>query len=46
MDSDAKDNAKKEFFQRVRRILKKEINAKNTIDAIRTFAMPVLRYGF
>jgi hypothetical protein len=42
----AKENAKKEFLSRVRNILKTEVNAKYTTDAIRTFAMPVLRYGF
>ena len=38
----AKTIAKNEFIKRVRDIIKAKINAKNTIDAIRTFAMPVL----
>ena len=38
----AKAIARKEFFKRVRSILKAEINAKHTTGAIRTFAMPVL----
>ena len=37
---------KKEFLNRIRSILKAELNAKNTTDAIRTYAMPVMRYGF
>ena len=41
-----KTKAKKEFTKRVREILKKELNGKNTADAIRTYAMPILRYGF
>lgn len=42
----AKAIARKEFFKRVRGILKAEINAKHTTGAICTFAMPALRYGF
>ena len=42
----AKVIAKKEFFQRIRIILKNEINTNNTIDAIRTYAMLVMRYRF
>ena len=30
----------------MREILKTELNAKNTVNAIRTYAMPILRYGF
>lgn len=42
----AKTKAKKEFTKRVREILKKELNGENTADTIRTYAMPILRYGF
>ena len=42
----AKTKAKKEYTKRVREILKTELNAKNTAQAIRTYAMPVMRYGF
>ena len=41
-----KNKTKKEYFQRINAILKTEINAKNTTDAIKTYAMPILRYGF
>ena len=46
LHDNAKVIAKKEFIERVRNILKTELTSKNTSDAIRTFAMPVLRYGF
>lgn len=39
---EAISSARKEFFKRVRGILKQGINAKS----IRTFAMPILCYGF
>ena len=32
--------------KKVREILKTELNAKNTAKAIRTYAMPVMRYEF
>ena len=41
-----KESTRKEYLQRVRKILKANINAKYTTDAIKTYAMPVLRYGF
>ena len=41
-----KEKTRKEYFQRVRGILKMEVNAEYTIDAIKTYAMPILRYGF
>ena len=43
---EAKCTAKKEYLKRIRNILKSGINAKFTIDAIRTYTMPILRYGF
>ena len=36
----------RKFYNRVRGILKKEVNAKNTTATIKIFAMPILRYGF
>ena len=42
----SKEKAKNEFLNRVRMILKSELNAKNTTDAIKTYAMPIMRYGF
>ena len=41
-----KNKTKKEYFQRINAILKSEINAKNTTNAIKTYVMPILRYGF
>ena len=41
-----KENTKKEYYGRVRSILKKGVSAKNTTSAIKTFAMPILRYGY
>ena len=41
-----KSKARKEYFTRVRGILKADLNATNTIDAVKTYAMPILRYGF
>ena len=41
-----KESTKKEYFGRVRAILRKEISGINTTSSIKTFAMPILRYGF
>ena len=41
-----KEKTRKEYLQRVRAILRSEINAKNTINAIKTYVIPILRYGF
>ena len=35
-----------EYKRRLRLILKSELNAENMIEAIRTLAIPVLRYSF
>ena len=35
-----KEKTRKEYFQRVRGILKMEVNADYMIDAIKTYAMP------
>ena len=41
-----KKHLQKEYFTRVKKILKTSLNSKNTIDAINTFAVPALSYGF
>ena len=41
-----KEKAKKEYFNMIRGILKADIKAAYTTDAIRTYAMPILCYGF
>ena len=46
MHEESKEKAKKEFLSRVRMILKAELNATNTTVAIKTYAMPIMRYGF
>ena len=46
LHKEVKEKTKKEYFKRVRSILKAEINAKSTANAITTYAMPILRYGF
>ena len=43
---EAKGSAKKEFIKRVKGILKSGVNARYTTDAIRTYAMLILRYSF
>ena len=35
-----------EYFERLRKILKSSLNSKNTIQAINTYAIPSLSYGF
>ena len=46
LHEESKEKAKKEFLNRVRMILKAELNAKNTTDKIKTYAIPIMRYGF
>ena len=41
-----KKRIKKEYYQRVRQILKTQLNAKNKIWAINSLAMPVITYIF
>ena len=41
-----KERLKQEYSRRLRMILKSELNARNKITAIRTLAVPVLRYSF
>ena len=35
-----------EYFERVKKILKSALNSKNTIQALNTYAVPSLSYGF
>ena len=41
-----KENAKKEFYKRTRKILSAKLNGLNTSIALKTFAVPILRYTF
>jgi len=45
-DKTMKTSLKKEYFARVKMILKSELNSKNAISAINSFAVPSLAYGF
>ena len=37
---------REEYFHRISKILKTSLNSKNTIQAINTFAVPAISYGF
>ncbi|KAJ7338939.1 hypothetical protein JRQ81_012841 [Phrynocephalus forsythii] len=41
---EVKNKVSQEYIRRVRKILKSKLNGKNTIQAINTWAIPVLRY--
>jgi len=41
-----KESTKKEYFARVRNIVKSGISSKNVTSSIKAFAMPIMRYGF
>jgi hypothetical protein len=41
---DVKDQVKKEYFRRTRLVLKSQLNSGNTIRAINSWAIPVIRY--
>jgi len=45
-DKRSKAAVQKEYFTRIKRIMKTEINSKNTISAINTYAVPSLAYDF
>ena len=45
-DKEAKSSLKKEYFSRLKMILKSELSSKFTIDAINSYAIPALSYGF
>ena len=44
--SDTKMKLKTEYYLRLKKILKSELNSKNTINAINAYATPSLTYGF
>ena len=41
-----KERITKEYYQRVRQILKTQLNAKNKILAINSLSIPVISYSF
>lgn len=41
-----KEKIRKEYYRRIRLVLKSELNAANRIDAINTLAVPVVTYSF
>ena len=43
---ETKSKLKTEYFQRVKKVLKTQLNSKNTINAINAYATPSLTYGF
>ena len=46
IEKSTKGKLQQEYFTRVKKILKTELNSKNTINAINTYAIPSLSYGF
>lgn len=43
---DMKEKTLREFYHRVRLVLRSELNAKNKMTALNTFAMPTVEYSF
>ena len=43
-DEEARRTATSKYHQRVRQVLKSQLNGKNKIQAINTYALPVIRY--
>ena len=41
-----KEKIRKQCYRRVRTVLQSELNAKNTLEAINTLAVPVVSYSF
>ena len=41
-----KEHIRKEYYRRIRLVLKSELNAINKIEGINTVAMPVVTYSF
>ena len=41
-----KEKIRKEYYRRIRLVLKTELNSKNCIEAINTLALPVVLYSF
>ena len=46
IDKSTKSSLKNEYFKRLKMILKSELSSKFTIDAINSYAIPALSYGF
>lgn len=46
MSPATKAELKSEYFTRIKKVLKTELNSKNTIAAINAYAVPALSYGF
>jgi len=44
--SKMKEKIRKEYYRRIRMVLKSELNAMNKIEAINTVAIPVVTYSF
>ena len=44
--SKMKEKIRKEYYRRIRMVLKSELNATNKIEAINTVAIPVVTYSF
>jgi len=44
--NDMKNKLQTGYFARLKKIMKTSLNSKNTIEAINTFAIPALSYGF
>ena len=40
-----KINTRKEYFSRVKAILKSKLNSGNTVKAVNTWVVPVVRYS-
>ena len=41
-----KEKIRKEYYRRIRLVLKTELNSKNRVEAINTLAVPVVQYSF
>lgn len=41
-----KEKIRKEYYRRIRLVLKSELNSRNRIEAINTLAVPVVQYSF
>ena len=41
-----KEKVRREYYRRIRLVMKTELNSKNRIQAINTLAMPVVQYSF
>ena len=46
LHKDMKFEVRKEYFKRLKKILNSELNSKNMINAVNTFAIPALTYSF